>query len=103
MINGFRVSNFRSFKDSGRIPLNPLTCLVGRNSSGKSSLIHALLLLRQSNEHPALGTRVPQLSLNGPLVEAGDYADVVFGHDEELPLGYTFYLDINTRFPVGED
>jgi hypothetical protein len=94
MIKGFAVHNFRSFRDSGRISLDPLTCLVGRNSSGKSSILHALMLLRQSNEYPALGARVPQLNLNGPLIEAGDYKDVISGHNPELPLGFVFYLSL---------
>ncbi|MBI3067401.1 MAG: AAA family ATPase [Betaproteobacteria bacterium] len=94
MIKGFAVHNFRSFRDSGRISLDPLTCLVGRNSSGKSSILHALMLLRQSNEYRALGARVPQLNLNGPLIEAGDYKDVISGHNPDLPLGFVFYLSL---------
>ena len=35
------------FEDSGWIELRPITLLFGRNSSGKSALIRALLLLRQ--------------------------------------------------------
>ena len=92
MITAFAAHNFRSFRDTGRIALSPVTCLVGRNSSGKSSILHALMLLRQSSEYPALGARVPQLNMNGPLVEAGDFKDVVTGHHTNLPLGFVFYL-----------
>lgn len=94
MIKAFAVHNFRSFADTGPISLTALTCLVGRNSSGKSSVLHALMLLRQSTEYPALGARVPQLNLNGPLIEAGDYKDIVTGHDPDRPVGFVFDLEL---------
>jgi len=49
-MDGFRVENFRCFKDSGLVDLQPLTVLLGVNSSGKSSFLRSLLLLRQSYE-----------------------------------------------------
>lgn len=105
MIKDFSVHNFRSFTESGPIAIAPLTCFVGRNSSGKSSILHALTILRQSQEYPALGARVPQLNLNGPLIEAGEYKDVVTGHDETIPLGFNFSLrlsPIRSRFDSEE-
>ncbi len=39
----FRVTKYRNILDSREIPLNPpLTCVVGRNQSGKTSLLKAL-------------------------------------------------------------
>ncbi|MDH3287830.1 MAG: ATP-binding protein [Betaproteobacteria bacterium] len=38
----FRVTNFRNIEDSGWIPLDRVTALVGRNESGKSALLKAL-------------------------------------------------------------
>ncbi len=95
MIKAFAAHNLRSFRDSGLISLAPVTCLVGRNSSGKSSLLHALMLLRQSSEYPALGARVPQLNLNGPILEAGDFKDVISGHNTRLPLGFVFKVSLD--------
>ena len=43
-----RLINFKSFKDSGWVPLKKLTFLMGNNSAGKSSIIKALHFLRQS-------------------------------------------------------
>lgn len=48
MISSLRVRNFRSFLDGGEIELKPLTIFVGRNSSGKSSMLRVLPLLKQS-------------------------------------------------------
>ncbi|HLO97767.1 MAG TPA: AAA family ATPase, partial [Fimbriimonas sp.] len=42
MINSLRVRCFKAIADSNELPLGPLTCLIGRTGSGKSSLIDAL-------------------------------------------------------------
>jgi AAA15 family ATPase/GTPase len=38
----FRVTNFRNIDDSGWIPLERVTAFVGRNKSGKTTLLKAL-------------------------------------------------------------
>lgn len=38
----FRVRNYRNIEDSGWVTLDPVTVLVGRNESGKTSLLKAL-------------------------------------------------------------
>lgn len=38
----FRITNFRSIKDSGEISASRITALLGRNESGKSNLLRAL-------------------------------------------------------------
>lgn len=47
-IDAVRLQNFMAFEDTDWVELRPITLLFGRNSSGKSALIRALLLLRQS-------------------------------------------------------
>src|SRR5215510_12565371 len=37
-----RVQGFKAVKDSGYVDLQPLTLFIGRNGSGKSSLVEAL-------------------------------------------------------------
>ena len=50
MITHIRMKNFKSWKDSGEVQLAPLTGFFGTNSSGKSSLLQMLLLLKQTTE-----------------------------------------------------
>ncbi|MCI0457393.1 MAG: ATP-binding protein [Gemmataceae bacterium] len=38
----FRVQMYRSVSDSGWIEINPMTVLVGKNESGKTTLLKAL-------------------------------------------------------------
>jgi predicted ATPase len=39
------IERFKSYKEATTIELSPLTVILGRNNSGKSSIIQALLLL----------------------------------------------------------
>jgi predicted ATPase len=87
-----RLENFRLFRDSGWFKLAPLTCLVGRNSSGKSSILNAILLLKQSLEQEGMGRSVTPLSLSGPYVDLGNYADVVYNHDESSQISISFSM-----------
>jgi energy-coupling factor transporter ATP-binding protein EcfA2 len=41
-INGFQIYNYRSIMDSGWVDVQDLTVLVGKNESGKTSLLRAL-------------------------------------------------------------
>lgn len=49
-LEGFGVKNLRSLFDTGLVPIRPITLLVGRNSSGKSTFLRVFPLLRQSVE-----------------------------------------------------
>lgn len=47
-VQAIRLYNFMPFEDSRWIELRPITLLFGRNSSGKSAIIRAIRLLKQS-------------------------------------------------------
>jgi predicted ATPase len=84
-----RLKNFKCFRDSGDIPLRPLTVIFGRNNTGKSSILQSLLLLRQTLESPEYG---PRLDLGGPYYAAGSYADIVHLHQssENIEISVSF-------------
>lgn len=75
MINGLSMLNFKAF-DRAEVSIGRYTLLAGLNSSGKSSVLQALALLRQSedalNESQSGG-----FQLNGELVELGTGRDVL--------------------------
>ena len=48
----FRVQNFRNIDDSGWIELAQVTCLVGRNESGKTTLLKALHKFNPATPQP---------------------------------------------------
>ncbi|MEK6644166.1 MAG: DUF3696 domain-containing protein [Planctomycetota bacterium] len=88
-IRSLRLKNFKCFEDSGEVPLKPLTLVFGRNNTGKSTLLHGLLVLRQSLESSS-GAR---LNLRGPLYDAGTFGDVVHMHQRQRPLEFILTLD----------
>jgi hypothetical protein len=49
-ISEIQVAGFKSISDEQRIEIRPLTILAGANSSGKSSMMQPLLLLKQTLE-----------------------------------------------------
>ena len=48
-LKSVRIQNYRSIDDSGIVPIDDITCLVGKNESGKTALLHALHLLNPLN------------------------------------------------------
>lgn len=74
MLSKIRLRNFKSHKDTC-IDLGNLTLLTGVNSSGKSSLIHALLLLRQTF---LKGRLDGGLDLNAPLCKIGTGQEALY-------------------------
>ncbi|MDI9408700.1 MAG: AAA family ATPase [Candidatus Pacebacteria bacterium] len=53
----FRVTNFRNIEDSGLVTLEQVLCLVGKNESGKSSMLEALCGLNPHSSHPIVFNR----------------------------------------------
>ena len=50
MLTELKISNFRIFDYEVTVRFRPITVLIGRNSSGKSSVVKFLLMLQQSSE-----------------------------------------------------
>ena len=75
MIKKVALENFKCFHDRTEIELKPLTILCGTNSSGKSSILKSLLLVKQTVESKSPDA---SLLLAGPLVDNGTFDDVVF-------------------------
>ncbi|MCY4141930.1 MAG: DUF3696 domain-containing protein [Rhodobacteraceae bacterium] len=106
MLRQVKLSNFKCFEN---LELNcaPLTLLCGLNGMGKSTVIQALLVLRQSIE--TIMYPVPhELILQGDRTDLGTGADVLFEgaktnnisielHDEEIPEPYSLQFEYSWR------
>ncbi|MFG3056905.1 DUF3696 domain-containing protein [Kitasatospora sp. NPDC048239] len=78
MLDRISLRNFKAFAQQ-EIALAPLTLLTGLNSSGKSTVLQSLALLRQSYDSGDLapvGDRAAGLLLNEELVQLGTGRDV---------------------------
>ena len=80
MFTEIGIENFKSFGKMQRIPLKPITLLYGPNSSGKSSLMQSLLLLKQTLEES--GDDQIVLLPKGNLVDLGGFQEFIHRHDD---------------------
>jgi hypothetical protein len=74
MLTRWTLSNFKAFGHSAELALSPVTLFMGANSSGKSTIIQTILLIKQTLQYAAPDK---PLALNGPLLRLGDFNDVV--------------------------
>lgn len=93
MFTCLQLQNFKAWQDTGELSLKPVTMLLGTNSSGKSSLIQSLLLMKQTVQSP---DRSIHLNLGGDeindLFNFGDFEDVMYRHaaEREFSLRFSF-------------
>jgi len=83
------INNFKSIGSLIEYELKPLTILSGTNSSGKSSFIQLLLILKETID---LDSSKYQFYLKGDLFEVRDYIDILKGKDLSNKLGFSFDL-----------
>lgn len=91
MLTSLSFTNFKSW-EKANLECGRITGVFGTNSSGKTSLIQFLLLLKQTKDAT---DRKISLELNGDLVKLGTILDTIHRHDESrsIRLGVTFDLD----------
>lgn len=85
MITQLQIKNFKSWRDTGDLRFAPLTGLFGSNSSGKTSILQLLLMLKQTVESPDR-KQVLNLGDDRSLVSLGTFRDVIFGHRSAAQL-----------------
>lgn len=88
MLTSLRIRNFKSWADTGVMRLAPITGLFGTNSSGKTSILQLLLLLKQTAESSDRA-QVLNLGDDRGSVNLGTFRDVLHRHSTERPLGWS--------------
>lgn len=71
LINSLGLKNFKCFEELD-VKFAPITLLTGANSSGKSSLINAILAVLQTEQFPFY------LSPNGKYVNMGSFEEIIY-------------------------
>ncbi len=94
MLKEIKLKNFKIFKEETSFPLAKINLLTGINGQGKSSLLQALLLMRQSVEQaPYSGA----IFLNGSCVNLGTAEEVINDEQEKdanITIGFTYQLTV---------
>lgn len=85
MLSKLRIKNFKSWKDTGEINMAPITMFFGGNSSGKTSLLQFLLMLKQTADAGNYSGQV--LNFDG-IVNLGNFKDVVRDHENKNAIDF---------------
>ncbi|ARS53547.1 DUF3696 domain-containing protein [Kushneria konosiri] len=99
MLTELRLQNFKAWGDTGPMRLAPLTVIFGTNSSGKSSLGHLLMALKQT-VMLADYKRSLHLGDNKSLIDLGTYEDCVYGRDVTLPVEFELRWKLNRALSI---
>ena len=92
------LQNFKAFGNvTQTAPLSKITLIYGPNSSGKSSIIQALLMLKQSALLAGNSATIWGLITRGEWVDLGSYSALLHRHDLDRQLGLNLTFGQSTR------
>lgn len=92
MLTALHLGNFKAFAETQRIPLRPLTLIYGANSSGKSSVLHSLVLARHALETGDLD--IHRTNVGGDSVDLGGFRQYV--HRREMNRRVEWAVELDT-------
>ena len=98
-MKAIRLQRFKGYLDSGWIDLRPpIILLLGANSAGKSALLNALLMLKQSLEDMTYENPFVFYAKKG--VDIGSFEDAVFRHEVDMkkPMVFSFDVEVEKNF-----
>ena len=93
MITHVQIKNFKAWRDTGPMPLKPLTVLFGTNSSGKSSIEQFFLMLRQTAESSDRRL-VLHVGDRESAVNLGSFEEMVHRRDKTAKLEFSFEWEL---------
>ena len=92
MIRHVNLKNFKAWRELD-IKLGPkITGLFGTNSSGKSSLIQFLLMLKETKNNPDRNL-VLDFGKSGGVINLGGFGDVIHRNDKKQKLEWRLFWD----------
>lgn len=85
MLRALTLENFKAFGSPTRVDFSPITLIFGENSAGKSSILQALNLLKQTYESRDAGAGLLPRAEDG-IVDLGSFSELLFDHDSRRTL-----------------
>ena len=98
-LSEYSLGNFKAFGDVQKLGLKPITLLYGKNSSGKSSIIHSLLFfheLLQTNEFKD----IHKTTLGEDFVDLGGFTNFAHGKPDFPAIDGRFGPTLSFSFSV---
>ena len=99
MLQSLELENFKAFGERARIPFAPITLIFGENSAGKSSILQALNLLKQTQESREVGALLLPRAENG-IVDLGSFQEMLFDHDLKRTLSIRVETKMNRELAI---
>ena len=99
MLHAIELENFKAFGKRSRIPFAPITLIFGENSAGKSTILQALYLLKQTLESRESDAPLLPRTENG-IVDLGSFQEMLFDHDLEQMLSIRVEAAVDDTFQL---
>ncbi|GMT48709.1 MAG: hypothetical protein IEMM0008_0248 [bacterium] len=101
MITEITLHNFKSWKKIDDVPLAQITALFGSNSSGKTSFLQLLLMLKQTTESSDR-SQVINLGDDRSLVQLGSFNDIIFKHKKDSFLSWSIGWNLKKELKIDD-
>jgi predicted ATPase len=94
MIKGFFIEGFKSFAEPTYTNIDDLLVIAGTNSSGKSTLIQALLLLSQTLDNPRTDVT---LDLGGKYIQFAEFREIACNRPKTRDASFTIGFNLEIK------
>jgi len=91
---GLSLGNFKAFAETQNIAIKPLTLIFGANSSGKSSILHGLLLACDAAKTKKLD--ISHTNIGGKAVDLGGFRQFVHRREVGRKVEWAAELDVQS-------
>ncbi|HCY41238.1 MAG TPA: DUF3696 domain-containing protein [Prolixibacteraceae bacterium] len=96
-IKKLSFKNYKAFPGIQTIELKPITVLIGKNSSGKSSIAKLFTMLENSLSGEI---DVPMLLNNNEVCLGGEFRDLVYNQDPSTPIEFNIVFEDDSKMFV---
>ena len=90
-ISRLQLEHFKAFREAQDIPLRPITLLYGPNSSGKSSILQAVLLIAHALQNDSIHDACIRAAPGAP--DLGGLKNFSHGNDLDKPVTISLRLE----------
>ena len=101
MITELSAQNFKSWENTGKLQIAPLTGFFGANSSGKTSIFQTLLMLKQTAERPPEWDGAIDFGDEGSVVNLCSFNEVIHRHKSGLSLDISVSWKLPEKLIIG--
>ena len=91
---GLALGNFKAFAETQNVPIRPLTLVFGADSSGKSSVLHGLLLAHHAVDTDELD--ISRTEIGGDSVDLSGFRQYVHRRKANRRVEWSAELDVGT-------